>query len=87
MKKENKTEECCTGEVINKKDCCSGRGHHGHHGYGHGCSNPIYGLGVVGALFYFLSNATTFTMVMIGIGKAIFWPAILMFQLLTYLGL
>jgi len=38
-------------------------------------------------LFYFLSNATSFGMVMIGIGKAIFWPAILMFQLLTFLGL
>ena len=88
MKEKIKKEECCSEEVINKKDCCSGhRGHHGHHGYGHGCSNPIYGLGVVGALFYFLSNATTFTMVMIGIGKAIFWPAILMFQLLTFLGL
>jgi len=88
MKKENKkTEECC-GEVINKKDCCGG--HHGHHGYSHyshGNSNAIYGLGIIGALFYFLGNATSFTMVMIGIGKAIFWPAILMFQLLTFLGL
>jgi hypothetical protein len=87
MKKENKTEECCS-EVINKKDCCGG--HHGHHGYrNYSCSNSnaIYGLGVVGALFYFLGNATSFTMVMIGIGKAIFWPAILMFELLTFLGL
>jgi hypothetical protein len=56
--------------------------HHHHH---HGGSSAIYGLGVVGALFYFLQNAATFGMVIIGIGKSIFWPAILMFKLLTYL--
>jgi hypothetical protein len=51
----------------------------------HSGNDAIYGLGVVGALFYFLKGATTFSAVMIGIGKAIFWPAILMFNLLTYL--
>jgi hypothetical protein len=81
MKKENqnKTEECCRPEDFFKH-------HHGHcHGHKNSCSNAIYGLGVVGALFYFLQNATGFGMVMIGIGKSFFWPAILMFKLLTYL--
>lgn len=72
----NETTECCGKKNFMKK----------HHG---GCrcngSNAIYGLGVIGALFYFLSQATTFGMVMIGIGKSIFWPAIFMFKLLTYL--
>jgi len=66
--------------------CC----HHAHmfknhHGCGKGGSDAIYGLGVVGALFYFLKGATTFGAVMMAIGKAVFWPAILMFKLLTYL--
>jgi hypothetical protein len=55
--------------------------HHGHHGN----SNPIYGLGIIGALFYFLQSASGFTAIIIGIFKAVFWPAVLMFELLTYL--
>ncbi len=75
MKKEEKFPECC------KDNICS-RGNGVHCG---GSSNAIYGLGVVGALFYFLQHAGTFSAVMIGIGKSFFWPAILMFKLLTYL--
>ncbi|MDD4136020.1 MAG: hypothetical protein PHN66_03050 [Candidatus Shapirobacteria bacterium] len=76
---ENKKTECCCEEkiVVKKNRChCSNSG-----------SNAIYGLGVIGALFYFLNNATSFSLVLIGIGKSIFWPAILMFELLTYLQL
>jgi len=76
MKTENKSSECCDKKYLFKKH---------HHGGYHGGSNAIYGLGVVGALFYFLQNATTFGLVLMGIGKAIFWPAILMFKLLTFL--
>lgn len=80
MKEKNKkTECCCDVKKMDKKH------HHFHRGYGD--SGAIYGLGMIGALFYFLSNATSFGMVMLGIGKAIFWPAILMFKLLTYLGM
>jgi hypothetical protein len=50
-----------------------------------GGSGAIYGLSVIGALFYFLQHAVTFVAVILGIGKAFFWPAILMFKLLTYL--
>lgn len=74
MKKQNESSECCTDKVFS-------RGRHDHCG----SSNAIYGLGVVGALFYFLQSAVGFSAVIIGIGKAIFWPAILMFKLLTYL--
>lgn len=79
MKTEKTTAtECCNKNYAFKKHhkCNCGSG-----------SNAIYGLGVIGALFYFLSNATSFGMVIIGIGKSIFWPAILMFKLLTYLGM
>lgn len=79
MKEENKKTECCKKKDYKKCYC---------HGGGNGASSgAIYGLGVVGALFYFLGQATSFGMVMLGIGKAIFWPAILMFKLLTYLGM
>jgi hypothetical protein len=73
--KENNSSECCKEKVVCKN----------HHHYDRGGSSAIYGLGVIGALFYFLQNATTFGLVLIGIGKSIFWPAILMFKLLTYL--
>ena len=75
MDKEDNSSDCCKGKVNFKR----------HHYHNHSGSNAIYGLGVIGALFYFLQNATTFGTIMIGIGKAIFWPAILMFKLLTYL--
>ena len=55
----------------------------------HCSANPqaIYGLGVVGALFYFLQHATTLWLVIVGIAKAIFWPALVLFRLLTLLQL
>lgn len=82
MKKEEKMAECCGDKIFSRghHDCKC----HGHHG---GCSNPIYGLGIIGALFYFLQNAVGFSMVVMGIIKAIFWPAVLMFELLSYLQL
>jgi len=75
-KNDKTTKECCKENYMFKKHHCHKHG---------GCSNAIYGLGVVGALFYFLKGATTFGAVMMGIGKSVFWPAILMFKLLTYL--
>lgn len=64
--------------------CC--KVHHKHnHNYSGGHGDAIYGLSVIGALFYFLQNAGNFQEVLMGIGKAVFWPAILMFKLLTYL--
>ncbi|MFA5532146.1 MAG: hypothetical protein WDA13_00915 [Candidatus Shapirobacteria bacterium] len=77
MKKENKENSCFSKKTTSKKYNC----------HNNGSSGAIYGLGVIGALFYFLSHATSFGMVLIGIGKSIFWPAILMFKLLTYLGM
>jgi hypothetical protein len=69
----DKPTECCGHKNIFKR------------GHGNGGGNAIYGLGVVGALFYFLKGATTLGPVLMGIGKSIFWPALLMFKLLTYL--
>ncbi len=50
-----------------------------------GMTGGIYGLAFIGALVYFVKNAATLWAGVIGIGKAIFWPAILMYKLLEYL--
>jgi hypothetical protein len=68
--------DCGKEIVINK---C-----HHHHGHGNE-SSALYGLGVVGALFYFLQGVVGFWPVMMGIGKAIFWPAFVVFKILGIL--
>lgn len=50
------------------------------------CSNAVYGLGFIGAAIYYISQATTFWMGVLGFFKAIVWPAFLVFELLKYLG-
>ena len=47
--------------------------------------DTVYGMGVIGALFYFISNAQTFTDGLIGVLKAIVWPAFIVFKLLEFL--
>ena len=43
-------------------------------------SNAIYGFGFIGALIYFLSTADGFWMGVLGVLKAIVWPAIMVFE-------
>ncbi|MDD2665508.1 MAG: hypothetical protein PHD13_01820 [Methanocellales archaeon] len=51
-----------------------------------GPSGAIYGLGFIGAAVYFIGQATTFWMGVLGLLKAIVWPAFLVYALLKYLG-
>jgi hypothetical protein len=53
-------------------DACSG-----------GC---FYMLGFIGAAVYYISAATTFWGGVVGVCKAIVWPAFLIFKLLKFLG-
>ena len=53
---------------------------------GGGCS-AVYGLGLLGALWYFISNSTSFWNGVVGILKALVWPAFLVHGLLGMLGL
>jgi hypothetical protein len=46
---------------------------------------PVYGLGVVGALFYYLQHATSFGVGLLGVIKAFLWPAFLVYSLLGFL--
>ena len=63
------------------KDLCS------HKSYSRVKCGGIYGIGVIGALFYFISNATGIVDGLIGVVKAFLWPAFLVHSLLGFLGL
>mgnify|MGYP000855186806 CR=1 FL=1 len=52
-----------------------------------GTASAFYGLGFIGALVYYIATATTFWMGLLGVLKAIVWPAFLVFELLKYLGM
>lgn len=52
-----------------------------------GNASTVYGLGVIGALIYFISNASGFVSILLGILKAILWPAFIVFNLLKSMGL
>lgn len=45
----------------------------------------IYGLAFIGALVYFIQAATSFWTGVLGVLKAIVWPAFLIYELLKYL--
>ena len=51
----------------------------------HAGSGAIYGMGVIGALVYFLQHATTFMAGLLGIFKALFWPAVVLYKVLELL--
>lgn len=53
----------------------------------HAGSGAIYGLGMIGALVYFLQHATSFLAVVGGIIYAIFWPAVVLYHVLGLLKL
>lgn len=52
-----------------------------------GCGGAVYGLGFIGSAIYFISTSTSFWNGVLGILKAIVWPAILAYGLLKSLGL
>ncbi len=51
-----------------------------------GASEAVYGLGFIGACVYFIGNAATFWMGVLGFLKALVWPAILVLEVLKNLG-
>ncbi len=51
-----------------------------------GPNGALYGLGFIGAAVYFISNASTFWIGVLGFLKALAWPAFLVYELLKYLG-
>jgi hypothetical protein len=54
-----------------------------------GCSGSmgcVYGLGFVGAVVYYIINATGFWNGVLGILKAVVWPAVLVYEFLKFVG-
>jgi len=49
-------------------------------------SNAVYGLGFIGAAIYFIMQANSFWMGVLGFLKAIVWPAFLVYEALYQLG-
>lgn len=47
----------------------------------------VYGLGLIGALVYFIQHASSFLDGVIGVLKALVWPAFLVYSLLDFLKL
>lgn len=45
----------------------------------------VYGLAFIGALVYFLQHAGSFWLGVLGIVKAMVWPAILVYHLLGFI--
>jgi hypothetical protein len=50
------------------------------------CSGCAYGLGFIGAAIYYISTASGFWIGVLGLLKAIVWPAMLVFELLKFVG-
>ena len=61
--------------IVNKCKCFGGGG----------SSGAIYGMGFLGALFYFLPSAPNFQALLIGIFISIFWPALFVYKALGML--
>lgn len=55
--------------------------------YKNASSAPVYGLGLIGAWVYYLSQAGTFWIGVLGILKGIVWPAMLVYEMMKYLGM
>jgi hypothetical protein len=56
-----------------------------HSKYSRGGGDAVYGLGFIGALIYYIQTAPTFWAGVLGILKAILWPAFVVYHLLSFL--
>lgn len=61
-------------------ECCGGMSMKG------SCGGCGYGLGVLGAAIYYIGIAGSFWVGVLGVLKALVWPAFLVFELLKFVG-
>lgn len=52
-----------------------------------GGAEAVYGLGFIGALVYFIQHADTFGQGLLGLLKALVWPALIVYKFLELLGM
>ena len=50
-----------------------------------GPAGAVYGLGLIGALVYYITTASGFWVGMLGVLKALLWPAFLVYEALKFL--
>lgn len=55
--------------------------------YQGGASTPLYCMGFIGSLIYFIQHAATFGEGVMGILKAFVWPGVLVYKLCEFLKL
>jgi len=48
-------------------------------------SSVVYGMGLIGALIYFIQHTVGFWMGCLGVLKAIIWPVVVVYKLLEFL--
>lgn len=70
-----------------KDHTTSDGGKKNHYAGSHGVSSGAYCLGFIGALIYFIQHAETFRGGVLGVLKAIVWPAVLVYKLMEFLKL
>ena len=54
---------------------------------GNAPAGAVYGLGLIGAAVYFISQATSFWIGVLGFLKAIVWPAFLVYEAFKHFGM
>ncbi len=69
------------GNTAPMENCCRHCGNM----RGHGAASGAYGLGFIGALIFYIQHAATFGMGVLGVLKAMVWPAMLVYKLLEFL--
>lgn len=57
------------------------------HVHNHGSNGAFYGFGFLGSCVYFISTATGFWMGVLGVLKAMVWPAFLVYGALKFFGM
>lgn len=69
------------------KNCCKD-GNCNHKSTAHSSTFGFtYFLGFIGAAVYYISTATGFWMGLLGVIKAVVWPAFLVFELMKFIGM
>ncbi len=71
-------------EDISKKDCCDDCCYKGCNRSVVNAGDGFYALGIIGALIYFISTATSFWIGALGVLKAIVWPIFVVYELLKF---
>lgn len=57
------------------------------HIHNHGAAGAVYGLGFLGAVIYYILHAPNIWIALLGILKAIVWPAFLVYELMKFLAM